>query len=338
MLTAGRSYDRAFKSQEQFAGTHKIMTSHDYVATRTELTRLLQQTMTPVIYTRLTGFYNDSIKYGVQHRIASQEVFVALLKEVPNWNATCIDHEEGYIKEKVLKIYGAYKALWIATLMVISSVRLGAQKDIQTTVRPFRDFVHEIYKEVAKDLECDPGLFDHTGTPAQLRKNRKEALELIAAVIPDALRNLLPMAEIYGALDEDVDGQQVFAEKKTLDEGEDGHQPSSSSASSSSSEPDELEDIRRDAERMKKEQPGHDSPKPSYGSPPRTPQPADHSDHSSDSDDEPPREEPEEYGGFTSEHSGDDDDDPYLKDLPSDYDSRRRPEAEDDYPDSENDY
>lgn len=303
------------------------MTTHDYVATKKELMCLLQQTMTPVLYTRMTAFYNDSITYAQQHGVAAQEVFVALLNEVPNWNATCVEHEETHVKEKIPQIYGVYKALWVSTLMVISSVRLGAHKNIQTTMRPLRDFVHEIYKEVAQDLAADPGLFDHNVSPAQLRKNRRETLQLITAVIPDALRNLLPVAEIYGALDEDVEGKQIFEEKKTAETTE-----------SSPPEPhDELEDIRREAEKIKHDQPEGTSPRPSYGSPPVTPEPVKHGAEEDDDDEEPSHREPEEYGGFTSDHF-DDDDDPYLKDLPTDYDARRRPEAEDDYPDSEDDH
>ena len=301
-----------------------MATSHDYVATKKELMRLLQQTMTPVIYTRMTAFYNDSIKYAQQNNATAQDVFVALLNEVPNWNAACIEHEEAHVKEKIPQVYGVYKALWLSTLMVISSVRLGAPKDIQTTVRPLRDFIHEIYKEIAQDLAADPGLFDHNVSPAQLRKNRKETLELIVTVIPDALRNLLPMAEIYSALDEDVEGKQVFEEKDSKPD-----------SPASSPEPhDELEDIRREAEKIKHDQPEGTSPRPSYGSPPVTPKPVD----PSDDDDESSHCEPEEYGGFTSDHSDDDDDDPYLKDLPIDYDTSHRPEVEDDYLDSEDDH
>ncbi len=302
-----------------------MASAHDYVATKKELTRLLQQTLTPVLYTRFTQFYNDSIKFSEAQfqqtgkRVTPLDVFLAVLKEVPNWNARCIDHEEDFIKAKASKIYGSYKALWISTLMVISSVRLGANKDINTTVRPFKDFVHEIYIEAAQDIGNDPGLFDHTVPPAQLRKNRREALALISSVIPDAFRNLLPVEEIYSAIGEDMEGQQVF-EEKAPEPPSDHKEP----------EEDELEAIRREAEKIKRHEDPHDSPKPAYGSPPKTPEPSEHGDDE-ESDSEP--EEPKDYGGFTSEN--DDDDDPYLKDLPADYDAHRRPEAEDDYPDSE---
>lgn len=304
-----------------------MASSHDYVATKKELTRLLQQTLTPILYTRFTQFYNDSIKFSDAHgnKVPPLDVFLAVLKEVPNWNAKCIDHEEDFIKAKASKIYGTYKALWISTLMVISSVRLGAGKDINTTVRPFKDFVHEIYVEAAQDISNDPGLFDHVVPPAQLRRNRKEALELIAAVIPDAFRNLLPVEEIYSAIGEDMEGQQVF-EEKPPEESSSSHPPSSSEP-----EEDELDTIRREAEKIKRNDEEHDSPKPAYGSPPRTPEPSEHGD---DEESESEPEEPKDYGGFTSENDDDAEDDPYLKDLPADYDAHHRPEAED-YPDSE---
>lgn len=284
---------------------------HDYVATRKELMRFLQHSLTPIVYTRFTEFYNDSISYSKQHqgRISPQQVFVAFLNEVPNWNASSIENEEAYIKSKLSNLYGIYKALWVATIKVISSVRLGSSHDIQTNLKPLRDFVHEIYKEVAHELVDDPSLFESGLAPNKMRQNRREALAIIAESIPDAFRSLLPIGEIYEAIDEDVEGKQVFEdEEKPKEEPEEKPRE------------DELEQIRREAEMMSSSP--LVSPKPSYGSPPKTPDPEPH----------------QEDGGFTSDHSDCGDDDPYLKDLPSDYDSYRRPEPEDDYPDSEDDY
>lgn len=315
------------KTQNKFCREKQMASSHDYVATKKVLMRFLQETITPVIYTRMTDFYNDSIKYAKQNNLVTQNVFVTFLNEVPNWNDACVTYEETSFNAKFPQMYGVYKALWVSTLKVISSVRLGTPKDIQTTVRPLKDFIHEIYKETAKDLASDPTLFDRQVPPAQLRKNRKEIMDLISNAIPDALGRLLPVAEIYRALGEDVEGKRVF----------EGIEPSPEPAPEPSPEPspspkhDELEDIRREAKKIKQNQPENISPRPSYGSPPRAPGPV-----------EPPKKEertdPKEYDNFTSDPYDDDDDDPYLKDLPTDYDAQYRPEPEDDFHDSDEDF
>lgn len=278
--------------------------SRDYVATRKELMRLLQQSMTPIVYERFVQFYNDSARYAQHHqnKYTTLQVFDALLKAVPNWNNSVVEHEEQHIKNRLPNFYGIYKALWVATLKVISSVRLGTGKDIETTIKPVRDFVHQVYKEVAVDLIDDPGLLDTRLTPEQRRKNHRETMALIAEAIPDAFRNVLPFAQIYEAIDEDVHTRKQFDEPE----------PEPEPAPKPDKEPDSPKPVPEPEPDPEPSTPPAepDSPKPVYGSPP----------------------EPEP---FTDDRCDGEDDDPYLKDLPKDYDGSQRPEPEDDYPDSE---
>lgn len=295
---------------------------HDYVATRDELTKWLVQTLTPIIYARFNDFYQDSARYAqrARRRVSTQQVWEAFLKAVPQWNGSSIEHEEKYIKERLPKIYGVYKGLWFAIIKVISSVRLGAPTELQVTMKPFRDFVHQVYKEVAGELESEPSLFDPAATIEIKRQHRRTVVAIIAESIPDAFRNLLPVDEIYEQLEDDVHGKRSFEPEEThsLDnpEREKTSDDREQEKTSNDGERDPLEKIREQADKLKEQypEPDHDSPKPSYGSPPRTPE------------------------GFISDDYVDDDDpdqDPYLKDLPKDYDAASRPEPEDDYPDSE---
>jgi len=196
----------------------------DYVAAKKELLPLLQTDMTPLVYDRFAKMYRDTEKFAARQfeekkrKVDVGDAFALVAKNVPHGNAQILQKEVDYSGGHVPKIEATYKALWISSVYVLTSARLGAAPKVRASVPPFREFVHNVYSKAAGDFMNDPDIFEPDHSASTLRQNKLDAYRIISAAIPDALRALLPVQQLYQEIGRDVETHRYWGAAGPMDE------------------------------------------------------------------------------------------------------------------------
>jgi len=184
----------------------------DYVCNKKEYTRALQSEIAPTVYTRFEYLYQESRRFAEAKNMQSLDVFIRILKAVPNWGKKEVDHEVG----KMPKIDGLYKGAFVCHVLVLTSLKVtdssdSASGDITTTRPPVSEFVHAIYTFAARELLMCPDIFEMRNLSARdININKKIAIKICYAAVADALRSLVPLSDIYERISAEIDGKTVF--------------------------------------------------------------------------------------------------------------------------------
>jgi len=165
------------------------------VETKKEYTIHLINALTPLIYQGIQSIYDD-VKNNVNDN-DELKLFQSVLRKIPLWSDYIINKETSRILKDAEKgdiIEDLIKAVIKSNLMILTNTppdkkdKLRIKHDI-TTIK----FIHNSYIEVARNIFQNPYLFYHKYTSFELKKNQREANDIIKNSIEQAIRKILPM-------------------------------------------------------------------------------------------------------------------------------------------------
>jgi hypothetical protein len=165
------------------------------VETKKEYTTHLIQLLTPMIYDGILSVYEDAKKSS--NEIETLKIFQMLLRKIPSWSDYIIEQETNRILKISTKgdiFEDLIKAVIKSNIMLLTNTspenkdKLKIKHDITTN-----KFIHNAYIEVARNIFQNPYLFYHNYTSYQLKKNQRDANEIIKNSIIESIRKLLPI-------------------------------------------------------------------------------------------------------------------------------------------------
>ena len=164
------------------------------VETKKEYTIHLINVLTPLIYEGIASIYEEA-----KNNTADEELrlFQGLLRKIPSWNEYLIEQETNRIVKISSKgniIEDLIKAVIKSNIMLLTNTPPDKKENIRinhdiTTSK----FIHNSYIEVARNIFQNPYLFYHKYNSFELKKNQREANEVIKKSIEQSIRKLLPM-------------------------------------------------------------------------------------------------------------------------------------------------
>jgi hypothetical protein len=171
------------------------------VEKKNEYTIQLVNILTPLIYEGIQSIYFESHNVSTPDNIFRN--FQAFMKRIPKWNNEIISRETNRILNNS-KTFSWLEDLIKATLKA-NIIVLTYNPSIKTQIKidpafyqniKIDDFIHKIYIECARELWNNPYLFYHNYPPIELKRNQRDAINLIKDCIKEAIRKLLPVKHI----------------------------------------------------------------------------------------------------------------------------------------------
>lgn len=165
------------------------------VETKKEYTIHLINILTPHMYQGIQSIY-DEVKNNVSDN-DELKLFQSLLRKIPLWSDYIINKETSRILKDAEKgdiIEDLIKAVIKSNIMILTNTppekkdKLRIKHDITIS-----RFIHNSYIEIARNIFQNPYLFYNKYTSYELKKNQREANEIIKQSIEQAIRKILPM-------------------------------------------------------------------------------------------------------------------------------------------------
>ena len=164
------------------------------VETKKEYTIHLINILTPMMYQGIQSIYDDVNKINNKDEL---KLFQNLLRQIPSWNDYIINKETSRILKEADKgdlIESLLQAVIKSNIMILTNTppekknKLRIKHDIT-----INKFIHNAYIEIARNIFQNPYLFYNKYTSYELKKNQREANEIIKNSIEQAIRKILPM-------------------------------------------------------------------------------------------------------------------------------------------------
>jgi hypothetical protein len=165
------------------------------VETKKEYTIHLVNALAPLMYEGVSSIYEDAKNNASEGE--ELRLFQNLLRKIPSWNEHLIEQETNRIVKISNKgeiIEDLIKAVIKSNIMILTNTppekkdNLRIKHDIST-----QKFIHNSYMEVARNIFQNPYLYYHKYNSYELKKNQREATDLIKKSIEQSIRKLLPM-------------------------------------------------------------------------------------------------------------------------------------------------
>jgi hypothetical protein len=163
--------------------------SNCLVEIKNEFTIHLIKLLHPLIYEGIQSIYDRALKCC---ELSVLKTFQDFLSEIPNWNQIIINDEVDRIKAQLPSYFdGLLKAAVKSniTMLTCNNSTINFSPDMHI-------FIQTIYKEAAREFYNNPVLLYHKYTPIEIKKNQRDALDIIKQSIQDAIRKILPMDDI----------------------------------------------------------------------------------------------------------------------------------------------
>jgi len=177
-----------------------------------EYTSFLVSILTPLIYEGIKSLYNYSVEADkkIKERkdgdtkyesVGVMKIFTVMLKQVPALSNTEIEKEYERIKRDS-KCYDWFDDLVRSVVKSNIILLTCGGKTLEGNYQKYheeidvKNFIHNCYIECARVIYNNPELFYNEGSPMELKRNQREALELIKSSITEAIRRRLPMKMI----------------------------------------------------------------------------------------------------------------------------------------------
>jgi hypothetical protein len=151
----------------------------------------------PLVYKGLESIYEEASNVSKENPKAILKNFQLFLKKIPEWEVEMLEKEkqrlvmntsnlEGllkcYVKLSVVQLTG-YTESSVINFSSVSELNLG-------------NFVHDIYKQIARELYSNPMLMYNKVSAVEYKKNQMLILDIVKNVINNSVLNLLPWEEI----------------------------------------------------------------------------------------------------------------------------------------------
>lgn len=165
------------------------------VETKTEYTIQLINIITPFMYEGFKSIYEEAKK--VSKNGDELKIFQTFLRRIPTWTEEVIKAETKRILtdsncSDILE--DLLKAVIKSNIMILTNTSPDRNNKLKINfVVEFDKFIHNAYIESAKNIFQNPFLFFHKCLPLELKRNEREATELIKTSITDAIRKMLPI-------------------------------------------------------------------------------------------------------------------------------------------------
>lgn len=186
-----------------------IMYEKNIVEIKNEYTTFLVNIITPLIYEGIKSVYNYSVETHQQLLEKAQnakienpgplKIFQTCLKELPTLNQHQIEEEVKRIKEfsKCSEWFDDLVKSVIKSNIVLLTFSQSKDSDIikdkyHDTIST-SDFIHKCYIESARAIYNNPELFWHGFPTLEIKRNQRDACEIIKCAIHEAIRKMLPM-------------------------------------------------------------------------------------------------------------------------------------------------
>jgi hypothetical protein len=167
------------------------------VAARNEYIEQLKYVLIPLIIQGFNSIYSDALTISKGKHVILK--FQDLLEGIMQWNQTILQEEAKRIKRKCPYIMDIVTAIFVSSVKILASVRLGGKNDNINIKIPTSDiFIHSIYVEAGDQIWNDPFLFYHKNHPKKppVQICKSSVIAIIADSIDRSFRQMLPLDDI----------------------------------------------------------------------------------------------------------------------------------------------
>ncbi len=176
------------------------------VDAKNEYTIRIINILSPLILEGLNSIYNKAKEIANDDNVL--KIFQSFLKRIPKWNDEILDSEVTRIKTSCKDydlLYNLIRASIKANLRVLiySPFQTSNVKPINPELYEnlnFKDFIHNIYIECAREVWNNPYLLYHCYPAIDIKRNQRDTLELIKKCIEESIRKSIPLnyvLEVY---------------------------------------------------------------------------------------------------------------------------------------------
>lgn len=176
------------------------------VDAKNEYTIRIINILSPLILEGLNSIYSKAKEIANDDNVL--KIFQSFLKRIPKWNDEILDSEVNRIKTNCKDydlLYNLIRASIKANLRVLiySPFQTSNLKPINPELYEnlnFKDFIHNIYIECAREVWNNPYLLYHCYPAIDIKRNQRDTLELIKKCIEESIRKSIPLnyvLEVY---------------------------------------------------------------------------------------------------------------------------------------------
>jgi hypothetical protein len=168
------------------------------VEIKNEYTITLVNILTPLIFQGLNSLYVEAKR--ISDKDNTLKNFQTFLRGVPRWNNQLISDETDRILSNCKCadwLNDLIKAVIKSNIMILTNNKNINNIDTKYYEEiDFKNFIHKIYIECAREVWNNPYLFFDEYTPIELKRNQRDAISLIKDAIKEAIRKMLPVKHI----------------------------------------------------------------------------------------------------------------------------------------------
>lgn len=189
------------------------------VDAKNEYTIRIINILSPLIMEGLNSIYNKAKEISNNDNIL--KIFQSFLKRIPKWTDEILDTEVNRIKNNCKDyelLYNLIRASIKANLRVLvySPIQNSDIKPIDPLLYEnldFKEFIHNIYIECAREIWNNPYLLYHDYPPIEIKRNQRDTIDLIKKCIEESIRKSLPMKYVLEVYLGDEDKTAYLAPK-----------------------------------------------------------------------------------------------------------------------------
>ena len=167
------------------------------VEAKQEYTRQLCNVIKPVVYESIFNTYTEVVT-NTENIDNVLIQFQEALKQIPKWNSDVITEHVNAVLDSCAFFNYLLSVVFLSNVRILSAVRMNhsGKKKIKIVVPTNDKFVHEVFKNVAKNIYNDPYLFSIKRYNGNVTNNIREVFDVIDVTVRDTIRGLLPFQNI----------------------------------------------------------------------------------------------------------------------------------------------
>lgn len=196
------------------------------VEAKQEYTRQLCNVVKPVVYESIFNTYTEVVTNTENIDNVLIE-FQEALKQIPKWNSDVIAEHVNAVLESCSFFNDLLSVVFLSNVRILSAVRMNhsGKKKIKIVVPTNDKFIHEVFKNVAKNIYNDPYLFSIKRYNGNVTNNIREVFEVIDVTVRDTIRGLLPFQNIIESYVTQEDDEEIEEEEEAYDNDDAGDDP-----------------------------------------------------------------------------------------------------------------
>ena len=174
-------------------------------------TTFLVNTLAPLLYEGIKSLYENAERINIKAKNAEKtnqnivnlgilKIFQLCLKNIPQWNNHLVDTETKRIKEqsKCSEWFDDLLKAVVKSYIVLLTYSADAKSCEIVNNRHHESidtnyFIHNCYIECAKVFFNYPEIFYQEYSTLEIKRNQREAIEIIKKAIEEAIKNMLPI-------------------------------------------------------------------------------------------------------------------------------------------------